>query len=251
MDSRVDSRKYTLHITCNDKRGVIIMLNASSNTLDEVVAEMRATFFCSMISDVLDGLGHTNQALAPSMRPLDEDLLMVGRARTMLYADVYARPGPDENHYALEIGLVDDLKPGDIVVAACGKTGRIAPWGGLLSTAATVRGATGAVMDGFVRDIKHVRELKLPVYSGGIAPLDSMGRGKVIEVDVPVECAGVLVHPGDILFGDADGCIVIPKALEQAVLEAGREKLAAESKSLDALKAGRRLTDVYEEFGVL
>ena len=83
-------------------------------------------------------------------------------------------------------------------------------------------------MDGFVRDIKHVRELKLPVYSGGIAPLDSMGRGKVIEVDVPVECAGVLVHPGDILFGDADGCIVIPKALEQAVLEAGREKLAAE-----------------------
>ena len=78
------------------------MLNASSNTLDEVVAEMRETFFCSMISDVLDGLGHTNQALAPSMRPLDEDLLMVGRARTMLYADVYARPGPDENHYALE-----------------------------------------------------------------------------------------------------------------------------------------------------
>jgi regulator of RNase E activity RraA len=169
----------------------------------------------------------------------------------MLYADVYARPGPDENHYALEIGLVDDLKPGDIVVAACGKTGRIAPWGGLLSTAATVRGAAGAVMDGFVRDINQIRGLEFPVYSGGIAPLDSMGRGKVIEVDVPVECAGVLVHAGDIVFGDADGCIVIPQSLEKAVLEAGREKLAAENKSLDALKAGRRLTDVYEEFGVL
>jgi 4-hydroxy-4-methyl-2-oxoglutarate aldolase len=169
----------------------------------------------------------------------------------MLYADVYARPGPDENHYALEIGLVDDLTPGDIVVAACGRTGRIAPWGGLLSTAATVRGAAGAVMDGFVRDIKQVRDLKFPVYSGGIAPLDSMGRGKVIEVDVPVECAGVLVHPGDIVFGDADGCIVIPQAVEKAVLEAGREKLAAEKKSMEALKAGRKLTDVYEEFGVL
>ena len=225
--------------------------NNNPQSFDEVILEMRETFFCAMISDVLDGLGYTKQALAPCMRPLDDALVMVGRARTMLYADVYARPGPDENHYALEIGLVDDLKPGDIVVAACGKTGRIAPWGGLLSTAATVRGAAGAVMDGFVRDINQIRGLEFPVYSGGIAPLDSMGRGKVIEVDVPVECAGVLVHAGDIVFGDADGCIVIPQSLEKAVLEAGREKLAAENKSLDALKAGRRLTDVYEEFGVL
>lgn len=223
----------------------------NAQSIDPIVAEMRETFFCAMISDVLDGLGHTGQALAPCIRPLDEELVMAGRARTMLYADVYARPRPDENHYELEIGLVDDLGPGDVVVAACGKTGRIAPWGGLLSTAATVRGAAGAVMDGYVRDIRHVRELELPVYSGGIAPLDSMGRGKVIEVDVPVECAGVLVHPGDIIFGDADGCIVIPKDLEMAVLEAGREKLAAESQSLNALKAGRKLTDVYEEFGVL
>jgi regulator of RNase E activity RraA len=124
---------------------------------------------------------------------------------SMLYADVYARPGPDENHYALEIGLVDDLNPSEIVVAACGKTGRIAPWGGLLSTAATVRGTASAVMDGFVHDIKHVRDLKLPVYSGGIAPLDSMGRGKAIEVDMPVECAGVLVHPGDIVLKTQTG----------------------------------------------
>ena len=201
--------------------------NTNPEFIDKVVLEMRDTFFCAMISDVLDGLGHTKQALAPCMRPLDDALVLVGRARTMLYADVYARPGPDENHYALEIALVDDLRPGDIVVAA------------------------GAVMDGFVRDIKQVRELKFPVFSGGIAPLDSMGRGKVIEVDVPVECAGVLVHPGDIVFGDADGCIVIPQSLEKAVLEAGREKLASENKSMEALKAGRRLIDVYDEFGVL
>lgn len=222
-----------------------------AETVDGVVSEMRDTFFCALISDVLDGLGHTKQALAPGIRPLDENLVLVGRARTMLYADVYAQPGPDENHYELEIGLVDDLGPGDVVVAACGKTGRIAPWGGLLSTAATVRGAAGAVMDGYVRDIRHVRELKLPVYSGGIAPLDSKGRGKVIEVDVPVECGGVLVHPGDIVFGDADGCIIIPKKIERAVIEEGRKKLAAENKSLEALQAGKKLTDVYNEFGVL
>lgn len=227
------------------------MANRDSTERDAVVAEMRETFFCALISDVLDSLGHTKQAMTPGMRPLDEGLVLVGRARTMLYADVYAQPGPDENHYELEIGLVDDLGPGDVVVAACGKTGRIAPWGGLLSTAATVRGAAGAVMDGYVRDIRHVRELKFPVFSGGIAPLDSKGRGKVIEVDVPVECAGVLVYPGDIVFGDADGCIVIPRKLELAVLDGGRVKLAAENKSLKALQAGKKLTEVYDEFGVL
>ena len=219
--------------------------------VDPVVAEFRDKFFCALISDVLDGLGYTRLALPPHIRPLDEGLKLVGRARTMLYADVYARPGPEENHYALEIQLVDSLGPGDVAVAACGKTGRIAPWGGLLSTAATMRGAAGAVMDGYVRDILHVRELGFPVFAGGIAPLDSQGRGKVIEIDVPVEVGGVLVNPGDIVFGDADGCIIIPHDLEEAVLLGGREKLAAENKSQKALLDGRLLKDVYDEFGVL
>ena len=100
---------------------IVTTENNNPQSFDEVILEMRETFFCAMISDVLDGLGHTKQALAPCMRPLDDALVMVGRARTMLYADVYARPGPNENHYALEIGLVDDLRPGDIVVAASGE----------------------------------------------------------------------------------------------------------------------------------
>ena len=227
------------------------MPKAVGGQVDQAVAELRDGFFCALISDVLDQLGHTGMALPPGIRPLDERLKLVGRARTMLYADVYARPGPDENHYALEIQMVDSLGPGDVAVAACGKTGRIAPWGGLLSTAATMRGASGAVMDGYVRDILHVRELGFPVFAGGIAPLDSQGRGKVIEIDVPVEVGGVLVHPGDIVFGDADGCIIIPRELEEAVIAGGREKLAAENKSERALLDGRLLKDVYEEFGVL
>ncbi len=218
---------------------------------DHVVAEMRKSFFCSLISDVLDGLGLTRQALPPGIRPLDETLKLVGRARTMLYADVYSPPGPDENHYILEIQLVDSLHPDEVVVAACGATGRIAPWGGLLSTASTMRGAAGAVMDGYVRDIQHVRELGFPVFAAGVAPLDSRGRGKVIETDIPIEVGGVAVSPGDIVFGDADGCIIIPRELEEDVVLGCREKLAAENHTLQALLDGRLLEDVYDEFGVL
>ncbi len=223
----------------------------SGDAGDPVLNEMRARFFCALISDVLDGLGYTSQVMAPQIRPLDEKLVMVGRARTMLYADVYAPPGPDENHYALEIKLVDSLGPGDIAVSACGATGRIAPWGGLLSTASRMRGAAGAVMDGFVRDIQHIRSLEFPVFAGGIAPLDSRGRGKVIEIDVPIECGGVRVRPGDIVFGDADGCAVIPREIEADVVAAARQKLNGENKSLEALMNGRLLADVYDEFGVL
>lgn len=222
-----------------------------NQTGDKVIAEMRADFFCAMLSDVLDGLGYPDQALDHGIRPLDDSKVMVGRARTMLYADVYAPPGPDENHYALEIALVDDLRQDDVVVAACGATGRIAPWGGLLSTVASLRGAAGAVMDGKVRDILQIREIGFPVHAAGIAPLDSRGRGKVIETDVPVKCGGVLIRKGDIIFADADGCIAIPAEIEDQVLEAARLKLTGENKSLDALRSGRTLADVYDEFGIL
>ncbi|MGV3652054.1 MAG: RraA family protein, partial [Devosia sp.] len=76
-------------------------------------------------------------------------------------------------------------------------------------------------------------------------------RGKVVAIDVPVECAGVLIHPGDILFGDADGVVVIPQAIEQQVVDAAWDKLKGENNTRDALAAGRGLAEVYAEFGVL
>jgi 4-hydroxy-4-methyl-2-oxoglutarate aldolase len=226
-------------------------LAAEDSPSDPIVAEMRSSFFCALLSDVLDSLGYMNQALPARVRPLDESLVMVGRARTMLYADVYARPNDGENPYELEIALVDSLRPGDIAVCACGASGRIAPWGGLLSTAAKARGATGALMDGLVRDIIDIRGLAFPVFHAGIGPLDSKGRAKVIAVDVPVECAGIPVNPGDLIFGDADGCIVIPRAIEREVVAAARKKLKGENNTREALLAGRRLADVFAEFGVL
>lgn len=213
--------------------------------------EMREHFFCALISDVLDSLGYMGQALPPHIRPVDDSVIMVGRARTMLYADVYSYPAPSDNPYELEIALVDSLGPNEVAVCACGGTGRIAPWGGLLSTASKVSGAAGAVMDGLVRDIKDIRQLGFPVFAAGIGPLDSKGRGKVMAIDVPVECGGVRIEPGDILFGDADGCVVIPQAIEQQVLLAAREKLKGENNTREALLAGRRLGDVFAEFGVL
>src|SRR5581483_3057961 len=214
------------------------------------LAELADTLFCSVISDCLDQVGVREQALPPRIRPLDDTLVMVGRARTALFMDVYAVT-PGENPYALEMALIDSLKPGEIPVFACGASGRIAPWGELLSTAAKVRGAAGALMDGGVRDIKAIRAMTFPVFHGGIAPLDSKGRGVVKAIDVPIECAGVAVAPGDLIFGDADGVVVVPQRVEAEVLALAFEKIAGERNTLRDLQAGESLASVFAKYGIL
>jgi len=208
------------------------------------------SLYTAVLSDVLDELGFREQAMPPSIRPLDDDLVMVGRARTGVYREVYSVVAGD-NPYALEIALVDDLKPGDVAVLGCGGSTRIAPWGELLSTAARARGAAGCLTDGFVRDIKPIRRMRFPVFHGGIAPLDSKGRGKVAEIDVPIRCAGVAVAPGDLVVGDADGVIVIPRTVEAVALDQAFAKVRGENDTREELERGTRLAEVFARHGIL
>jgi regulator of RNase E activity RraA len=106
--------------------------------MTQPLALLRQRLFTAVLSDCLDAAGHRNQAMHARIRPLDETLVLCGRARTALYMDVYDAPG-GENPYELEIRLVDDLKADEVPMFACGASGRIAPWGELLSTAARAR----------------------------------------------------------------------------------------------------------------
>jgi 4-hydroxy-4-methyl-2-oxoglutarate aldolase len=214
-------------------------------------AEVKSTLYAAVLSDVLDEFGFREQAMRPFIRPLDETSVLFGRARTGLYMATY-QVAAGENPYEVEIALVDDLKPGDVAILACGgPTERIAPWGELLSTASKCRGAEGCITDGLVRDIKHIRQMGFPVFHGGIGPLDTKGRARMVEMDTPVECGGVLVRSGDLVFGDIDGVVVIPEAQAAAVLARAFEKVTAENTTRDELLQGLLLRDVYERHGVL
>lgn len=214
------------------------------------LAEIREKLFAAVLSDCLDDIGLTRQALPSWVRPLDESLVMVGRARTAAFMEVY-HVAEGTNPYELEIALIDSLKPDDIPVFACSNPLRIAPWGSLLSTAAAKRGAAGALMDGCVRDIKQVRTMGFPVFHAGIAPLDSKGRGKIMAIDVPIECGGVAVATGDLIVGDADGVVVVPQAVEDKVLALAMEKTTGERHTLRDLEQGDTLAEVYARYGVL
>jgi regulator of RNase E activity RraA len=214
---------------------------------DEIVGRL----YSAVLSDVLDGLGLTRQAMRPFVRPLDEALVLFGRARTGLYMPRY-HVEPGHNPYRVEIALVDDLRPGDVAVLACGgPTDRIAPWGELLTTASLARGAAGCVTDGLVRDVRRIREAGFPVFHGGIGPLDSKGRGEMMAMDVPVECGGVRVEPGDYVLGDADGVVVVPHAAAAEAFRQALGKVAAEDRTREMLVAGRSLREVFDELGVL
>ena len=218
--------------------------------MNQPLEALRQHLFTAVLSDCLDAAGYRDQAMHARIRPLDESLVLCGRARTALYMDVYDAP-EGENPYELEIQLVDDLKADEVPVFACGASGRIAPWGELLSSAARARGAAGVVMDGLTRDVRAIRAMKLPVFAGGIGPLDSKGRGKIMAIDVPVEVAGARVAPGDLVFGDADGVVVVPRAVEDQVVAAALAKVAGENATREALARGEKLADVFKRHGIL
>ena len=210
----------------------------------------RETLGASLISDVLDSLGYMEHAMAPHVRPLDEELVMFGRARTGLYLQVW-HTEEGVNPYELEMALIDDLQPGELPVFACPHGNRVGPWGELLSTAAVARGAVGCVMDGIVRDVKQIRAMGFPVFAGAVGPLDSKGRGTVVKIDVPVECGGTRVNSGDWVFGDADGVVIIPDNLAEQTIELALEKAAKEDTVREEIAAGASLKDVFARHGIL
>ena len=209
---------------------------------------LRERLYTAVVSDVLDRQGLLDQAMSARIRPLEPRMRLVGRAHTVLTADIYQRP---ENPYEKEIASVDSLKPGDVMVAATNGSERTCLWGELLSTAARARGAAGCLIDGHTRDVARILEMGFPLFCTGFRPVDSSSRSVVIDYDCPVLCGGVMVHPGDIVFADIDGVVVIPQARLGETVQAALEKVQAENSSRQMLEEGYLLRDVYDRFGVL
>lgn len=204
--------------------------------------------YTAVISDALDELGYRDQAMSHSIRPLFSDVCVAGWARTILCVDVDENP---DDPYAIEIEAVDSLLTGEVAVISTGGSIQNAPWGELLSTASMARGARGAVVDGLVRDVKKIEKIGFPVFATGIKPVDSKGRGLVVNYNVPVVCGGVNVFPGDLIAGDYDGVVAIPAVLVPEVLERAFRKVSSENHSREELRRGAFLRDVYEKYGVL
>lgn len=211
---------------------------------------IRNNLYVAAVCDILDDLGVRNQAMHQRLRPLDENCCtIIGRARTFRWMETdYDIP---ENPYGVEIEAMDSLKEFDVVVHSCDYGGTNAPWGELMSTLSKMKGAAGCICDSQIRDCVRIKELGFPVFYKGIRPLDSKGRGIVMAYDVPVRSGDVLVNPGDLIFADFDGVVVIPQDMEEKVFELALDKAHRENQSRKELLEGKSLREVYDKYGAL
>ena len=214
----------------------------------EMFDAMQEKLYASVVSDILDQLGARDQVMRADVAPVYDGAILVGRAYPVLSADIFEiRDDP----YRAEIEAVDSLKPNDVIVVSTNRSIRTCFWGELLSTAARARGARGAIIDGYTRDVAQIRRMKFPTFATGRRLVDSAGRSIVIDHGCPISCGDVVVRPGDIVFGDIDGVAVIPKELEKEVIPLALEKVGKENVVRDELLKGTMLGDVYARHKVL
>ena len=213
---------------------------------------IRTNLYVAAVCDILDQLGHRYQAMHQRLRPLLPDRHncgFIGRARTFRWMDAdYVQEG---SPYGIELEAIDSLGPGDVVVHSTDYSGTTAPWGELMSTVAKKNGAAGCVCDSQIRDCNRIIEMGFPVYYAGIRPLDSLGRGILMAYDVPVHCGEVLVKPGNLIFADFDGIVVVPNEVEEEVLVKAQDKVHKENLSRKELLEGKSLREVFHKYGVL
>jgi 4-hydroxy-4-methyl-2-oxoglutarate aldolase len=228
----------------------------------ELFELMRSRLFTAVVGDVLDGMGYLHQFLPPRIRPLDGRMVLAGRAMPVLEADFYNMPEEKSNSsmlaapavtaqaFGLMLHALDDLKPHEVYLAT-GGTPRYALWGELMSTRAQKLGAAGAVVNGYSRDTHGILHLGFPTFSHGSYAQDQGPRGKVVDFRVSIEIEGVRIRPGDVIFGDTDGALAIPREAEQEAISRALEKVGKEDLVRDAIRAGMSTVEAFEKFGVM
>ena len=219
---------------------------------EELFRISRSELYTAVIGDICDQLNMRRRFLDPEIRSLQRGPgvpLLIGRALTVLEADVFAEPAGDAP-FGCMLSALDDLKQDEVYICA-GASPRYALVGELMATAMVSRGAAGAVLDGYARDSEGLFSLGFPVYSRGSYAQDQRGRGIVIDYRVPIEIAGVSIEPGDIVVGDIDGVLVVPQSAETEVFTRALAKARAEKTVQKAIAEGMTTTEAFETYGIL
>ena len=225
-------------------------------TDDELFALIQRELFTCVVGDVMDKIDLQHQFLPPQIQPIRRDMVVIGRAMPVLSVDVFAeRTSGSANplmnkSFGLMLEALDDLRRNEVYVNT-GSSPRNALWGELMSTRARKLGSRGAVLNGYVRDTKTILEIGFPTFGFGSYGQDSAPRYKVVDFRVPVEIGSVRVRPGDILFGDSDGVLVVPADAEAEVVTRALEKARGEKLVRKAIEEGSSAVEAFAKYGVM
>ena len=213
----------------------------------ELFALMQRELYTPVVGDILDELDRRHQFLPQAIQPLRETMRVAGRAMPVLQIEVFGR---QEAPFGRMTEALDALRSGEIYLAT-GSAMNCANWGEIMTAAARARGALGAVVNGLHRDTPKVLEQDFPVFSRGPFAQDSAPRMKVVDFRCFVEIDGVPVHPGDLVFGDRDGVLVIPQELVEDVVTRALAKARTEKLVRQEIERGMLCTEAFAKYGVL
>lgn len=187
-------------------------------TFEELIEGFRGVATAS-VADAVDKIAGKSGLLNHEIRPRINENKIVGPAVTVL-------EGPTDEFVPPQHALdaIDEADAGSVIVISTNGTVDVAVWGGLMAAGAVANKHEAAVLDGGVRDIVEIkRDYDFPVYSRTVCAGTTLGRAKTLASNVEVEMGGVIVHPGDIMVGDIDGVVCVPREHAEAVLEMSRE----------------------------
>jgi 4-hydroxy-4-methyl-2-oxoglutarate aldolase len=213
----------------------------------ELFATIRKDLYTAVVGDVLDHMGHLVHFLPPAIRPLRSDMVVVGRAAPVIVGDM---PGTPDDRFGKLLDALDALREHDVSITNGGQTA-YSLWGELMALRAQKLKAAGAVMNGYCRDEAGILELGFPTFCWGSYALDMSFRGKVLAYGEPTKVGEVPVSPGDLVFGDRDGVLVVPANLVSEVFERAMEKVHGENLVRDAFRKGMSAVEAYDKFGVM
>jgi regulator of RNase E activity RraA len=214
---------------------------------DELFALMRDELYTPVVGDILDQLDCYHQFLPQPIQPMLESMKLAGRAMPALVGDAH---GPQKRPFGKLTEALDQLEPGEVYVTSGGEM-RCAYWGEILTATARMRGAVGAVVNGFHRDTPRVLEQNWPVFSRGRYAQDSSVRMQVIDYRCPLEIENVWVEPGDLVFADLDGVLIVPKKHEVEAIERALEKARGEKTVRKEIENGMSSTAAFKKYGIL
>ncbi len=223
---------------------------------EELFGFIRKELYTAVVGDIMDKMGLQHQFLPPQIRPLKEEMMLVGRAMTVLEADCFEELSPGSQNplmdkpFGLMLEALDDIKPGEVYICS-GSSPVYALVGELMLTRIKMCGGTGAVVNGYSRDTKGIYDVDLPVFSYGPYSQDQAPRGKVIDFRVPIEMNGVRINPGDIIVGDIDGVCVVPQSVEKEVFARSLEKARGEKTVLKAIQEGMSAVEAWDKYGIM
>mgnify|MGYP002382554936 CR=1 FL=1 len=222
----------------------------------ELIRLIQEVLYTAVIGDIMDKMGYIHQFLDPRIRPLREDMKLVGRAMTVLEADVISNPTPKgtnpilKQSFGMMLQALDDLKENEVYICS-GSSPSYALWGELMSARAQQCKAAGAVVNGYSRDTKGILALGFNCFSYGPYAQDQAPRGKVIDFRVPITVSDVLVNDGDMVVGDIDGVCVVPRQIEDEVFTRALEKARGERIVLKKIKEGMPSVEAFAKYGIM